>query len=116
MLLSAVAHVPKCRRPLENGPAHADSELFKQLDTDNDGRVTLDDLKRVLAEKNLPEDYAVQFINRARGAKWWASSITCAPLLLLACANLAALSSHTVKSATTLTSLLAARSLPCHPC
>ena len=56
----------------------ADVDFFKELDADSDGRVTLDDLKECLAKNNLPEDYAVQFINRARGAKWWASSITCA--------------------------------------
>ena len=58
----------------------ADKELFKRLDRDKDGRVEASDLKEYLRKKNLPQDYAHEFINRARGARWWSSSITCAPL------------------------------------
>jgi hypothetical protein len=56
----------------------ADIDFFKQLDRDGDGRITVDDLKQCLAKNNLSEDYAFQFIDRARGGRWWSSSITCA--------------------------------------
>jgi hypothetical protein len=38
--------------------------------------VTADDLKEVMQRANLPAEYATQFINRARGARWWAKAIT----------------------------------------
>lgn len=51
------------------------------LDQDQDGKVTVDDLKECLRRNNLSQDYAHQFISRARGARWWASSITYASWL-----------------------------------
>ena len=56
----------------------ADVDFFAQLDRDGDGRVTVDDLKHYIAKINLSPDYAVEFVNRARGGRWWSSSITCA--------------------------------------
>lgn len=35
----------------------------------------MDDLKECLRKHNLPGDYAHQFIERARGGRWWSSSI-----------------------------------------
>jgi Ca2+-binding EF-hand superfamily protein len=53
----------------------ADAAFFGLLDKDGDGKVTVDDLKDCLRQRNLPGEYAQQFIERARGGRWWASSI-----------------------------------------
>lgn len=56
--------------------ACADAAFFALLDRDSDGKVTIDDLKECLRKHNLPGDYAHQFIERARGGRWWQNSIT----------------------------------------
>lgn len=53
----------------------ADAAFFELLDRDSDGKVTVDDLKECLKKNNLPGDYAHQFIERARGGRWWANAI-----------------------------------------
>lgn len=46
-------------------------QFFNELDRDKDGVVTLRDMKAEMRRRNLPEDYAVDFIKRAkRHAKW----------------------------------------------
>lgn len=61
---------------MTTGPiAHADAAFFALLDKDGDGKVTVDDLKECLRKHNLPSDYAHQFIERARGGRWWGNSI-----------------------------------------
>ena len=57
--------------------------------------------KECLRRNNLSQEYAQQFINRARGGRWWASSITCAAALRLSMAN-----KHDVHSAPKLLSPL----------
>lgn len=56
--------------------SRADASFFALLDRDSDGKVTVDDLKECLRKHNLPGDYAHKFIERARGGRWWASSIS----------------------------------------
>ncbi len=48
--------------------------FFHELDTDKDGRVTLDDVKKALRKRNLPPHYAKDFMNRVRRNRWWLSS------------------------------------------
>ena len=55
-----------------------DADFFNSIDTDGDGKVTAEDLKAVLAQSNLPAEYANQFIKRARAGRLWGGAITCA--------------------------------------
>lgn len=57
-------------------PSPADKEFFKALDRNSDGKVGVDDLKDFLQQRNLPDGYAHQFVNRARGMRWWSPEIT----------------------------------------
>ncbi len=50
--------------------------FFQELDRDGDQRVTLDDLKAAMRRRNLPEQFAVEFLRTARGNRWWSNSIT----------------------------------------
>lgn len=50
--------------------------FFESLDRDADGMVTLDDMKHAMKQFKLPENYAKEFLNHARGGKWWEKSIT----------------------------------------
>jgi EF-hand domain len=52
--------------------------FFRDLDRDGDGRVTLDDMKAAMRQRNLPEHYACEFVETARGGRWWSNSIRCA--------------------------------------
>lgn len=57
---------------------HAEAEsraFFKELDSDGDGKVTVDDVKRALRERNLPASRARDLICAARGGRWWSQSI-----------------------------------------
>jgi len=58
--------------------ASAGREFFDSLDRNADGRVSLDDLKAAMRQRNLPERYAQDFVRSARGGRWWSQSITCA--------------------------------------
>lgn len=49
--------------------------FFQELDRDGDERVTLDDLKAAMRHRNLPEQFAVEFLRAARGNRWWSNSI-----------------------------------------
>ncbi len=53
-------------------------EFFDSLNRNADGRVSLDDLKAAMRQRNLPERYAQDFVRSARGGRWWSQSITCA--------------------------------------
>ncbi|GMH35620.1 hypothetical protein BSKO_03488 [Bryopsis sp. KO-2023] len=50
-------------------------KFFDELDSDGDGRVSLDDMKVAMRKRKLPEKYAYEFLRRARGPKWWNKSI-----------------------------------------
>lgn len=52
-------------------------EFFDSLDRNADGRVSLDDLKVAMRQRNLPDRYAQDFVRSARGGRWWSQSITC---------------------------------------
>lgn len=49
--------------------------FFGELDSDGDGKVTADDVKRALRERNLPDGRARDLISAARGGRWWSQSI-----------------------------------------
>jgi Ca2+-binding EF-hand superfamily protein len=70
-----LAHTAKSILCTPNHRSRTDAAFFDLLDRDGDGKVTVDDLKDCLRKRNLPVDYAQQFIERARGGRWWASSI-----------------------------------------
>ena len=71
-------HVASVAIGLEHERDHAGKMLFKELDRDGDGRLTVDDMKAAMRRRNLPEDYGKQFINEARQSRWWQNSIGCA--------------------------------------
>jgi hypothetical protein len=50
-------------------------EFFEKLDRDQDGRVSVQDVRDVMRRRKLPESYASQFIAAARGPHWWSNSI-----------------------------------------
>mmetsp|Transcript_5548 Transcript_5548/g.15485 ORF Transcript_5548/g.15485 Transcript_5548/m.15485 type:complete len:641 (+) Transcript_5548:154-2076(+) len=49
--------------------------FFEELDSDRDGRVTLADVRAAMRRRNLPAEYARDFMNRARRNRWWISSV-----------------------------------------
>lgn len=53
----------------------AGREFFKKLDLDGDSKVTVEDVKKVMRQRKLPESYATEFISAARGNRWWSNSI-----------------------------------------
>ena len=53
----------------------AGREFFKKLDLDGDSKVTVEDVKKVMRQRKLPESYATKFISAARGNRWWSNSI-----------------------------------------
>ena len=55
-------------------------DYFDSLDRNGDGRVSVDDLKAAMRQRNLPERYAQDFVRSARGGRWWSQSITCATM------------------------------------
>jgi hypothetical protein len=46
--------------------ALAGKRFFDELDQDGDGRINVNDLKRAMKSRNLPEDYAFSFMDRAK--------------------------------------------------
>ncbi|KAK9907446.1 hypothetical protein WJX75_003901 [Coccomyxa subellipsoidea] len=54
----------------------AGQEFFEKLDRDQDGRVSVQDVRDVMRRRKLPESYASQFIAAARGPHWWSNSIS----------------------------------------
>ena len=56
----------------------AGREFFKKVDEDGDNKITVEDVKKVMRQRKLPESYATQFISAARGGRWWSNSIRCA--------------------------------------
>lgn len=50
--------------------------LFESLDRDGDGMVTLEDMKHAMKQFKLPEHYAKDFFNHARGGRWWEKGIS----------------------------------------
>lgn len=58
----------------------AGKQFWRELDRDNDGRVSTDDVKAMLKQRNLPESYSSNFIKAARGSRWWSDSIEYVPL------------------------------------
>ena len=53
----------------------AGREFFKKVDADGDDKITVEDVKKVMRQRKLPESYATQFISAARGGRWWSNSI-----------------------------------------
>ena len=53
----------------------AGRDFFKKVDQDGDNKITVEDIKRVMRQRKLPESYATQFISAARGNRWWSNSI-----------------------------------------
>ncbi|KAK9805827.1 hypothetical protein WJX73_004404 [Symbiochloris irregularis] len=51
-------------------------QFFDELDSDGDGVVQQADVARMLRKRNLPEKYARNFIDRARGNRWWQTTVT----------------------------------------
>ncbi|EIE27152.1 mitochondrial carrier [Coccomyxa subellipsoidea C-169] len=49
----------------------AGREFFESLDRDEDGRVSVQDVREVMRRRKLPESYASQFIAAARGPRCW---------------------------------------------
>jgi hypothetical protein len=52
---------PSCSHRLDAG-----KRFFDELDADKDGRIDVTDLKRAMKARNLPEDYAYSFMDRAK--------------------------------------------------
>ena len=50
-------------------------DFFTKVDQDGDNKITVEDIKRVMRQRKLPESYATQFISAARGNRWWSNSI-----------------------------------------
>jgi hypothetical protein len=36
----------------------------------------VEDVRRLMRQRKLPESYAMQFISAARGNRWWSNSIS----------------------------------------
>ena len=45
---------------------NAGKRFFDELDADKDGRINVTDLKRAMKARNLPEEYAYSFMDRAK--------------------------------------------------
>ena len=59
----------------------AGQQFFSELDSDGDGVVQQADVARVLRKRNLPERYAKDFIAKARGNRWWQTTVTWVSIL-----------------------------------
>ena len=53
----------------------AGREFFKNVDENGDNKITVEDVKKVMRQRKLPESYATEFISAARGGRWWSNSI-----------------------------------------
>ena len=53
----------------------AGREFFRKVDENGDNKITVEDVKKVMRQRKLPESYATQFISAARGGRWWSNSI-----------------------------------------
>eukprot|EP01025_Chloroclados_australasicus_P046462 TRINITY_DN5125_c0_g3_i1.p1 TRINITY_DN5125_c0_g3~~TRINITY_DN5125_c0_g3_i1.p1 ORF type:complete len:657 (+),score=78.61 TRINITY_DN5125_c0_g3_i1:122-2092(+) len=51
-------------------------QFFNQLDKDKDGLVSIDDIRSILRQRNLPEWYADDFIRHARGNRFWSKKVS----------------------------------------
>ena len=60
-----------------NFPSHAGRSFFDSLDRNGDGAVSLDDLRSAMRARKLPEEYAHQFLARARRGRWWVQRVRC---------------------------------------
>ncbi|KAK9825138.1 hypothetical protein WJX81_003067 [Elliptochloris bilobata] len=49
--------------------------FFCSLDRNGDGAVSLDDLRAAMRARKLPEEYATQFLVRARRGRWWVQRV-----------------------------------------
>lgn len=58
-------------------PSHAGRSFFDSLDRNGDGVVSLDDLRSAMRARKLPEEYAHQFLARARRGRWWVQRVRC---------------------------------------
>ena len=58
--------------------SHAGRSFFDSLDRNGDGAVSLDDLRAAMRSRKLPEQYAQQFLARARRGRWWVQRVRCA--------------------------------------
>ena len=55
----------------------AGRSFFTKVDEDGDNKITVEEVKKVMRQRKLPESYATQFISAARGGRWWSNSIRC---------------------------------------
>lgn len=58
-------------------PSRAGRSFFDSLDRNGDGAVSLDDLRAAMRSRKLPEEYAHQFLARARRGRWWVQRVRC---------------------------------------
>lgn len=68
------AHQPYVRCAV-NVLCFSGREFFKKVDENGDNKITVEDVKKVMRQRKLPESYATQFISAARGGRWWSNSI-----------------------------------------